>query len=113
VTFLHPHLAEDVRRALLAWRHVRHADGQTLAAGYDHLLGLVTAAATRQPDTPPWLTLDQAARRANVSTRTLRRWRAEGLPTVRRAGRLTIDTDDLDRWTGSGQLPANSGHRAA
>lgn len=113
-------LAEEVRRALVAWMTLRSQDGQRVAPGYRDVLALVTRlAASRLPDPEPeLLTLGQAADHAGRDARTIRRWREHGLPTTTRAGRILIRRADLDAWpaparTSSGQNPDTPGHRAA
>ena len=44
------------------------------------------------------LTPAEAARSQNVSTRTIYRWIALGLPTQTRRGRIVIDTDAMAVW---------------
>jgi excisionase family DNA binding protein len=114
---VHPHLAAEARRALIAWRHLQLRHGQALPDGWDALVELYAAAARAHlPDSvPDLLTLEEAADRARVSTSTLYRWRRDGLPEQRIRGRVLIARTDLDRWVRSpaNRPPVSVGHRAA
>ena len=117
---MHPALARDVHRALVAYRHMQLRNGQPTADGYDAYLEVVAAAMRADaPDRDPdWLTIDQAAERAHVSTRTLYAYRRDGLPWSRIGGRVLIRRDDLDHWIAndrqpSAHHPATHSNRAA
>lgn len=117
---MHPALARDVHRALVAYAHVQRTNGQPLADGYGPYVEVVAAAMRADaPDhAPEWLTLDQAAERAHVAPRTLYGYRRAGLPWARAGGRVLIRRDDLDAWIAedrqpSADLPADLGNRAA
>jgi len=47
-----------------------------------------------------WLTLDEAARYADITTTTLREWREAGLPQSKVQGRIYIKRSDLDAFIG-------------
>jgi len=48
-----------------------------------------------------WLTLEEAARYADITTTTLREWREEGLPEAEVEGRIYIEREDLDDFIAS------------
>ena len=45
-----------------------------------------------------WLAVPDAAIAAEVSTRTIMRWIASGLPTMKVSGRLYVHLQDLRAW---------------
>lgn len=92
-----PDTAEQARRALIAWGHHLRQTGQPTPDGWGAFIDLL-AAHVRTDDTPPWLTLEQAAGRVHVTERTLFEWRRDGLPSSKVRGRVLIHRDDLDRW---------------
>ncbi len=64
------------------------------------------ARALRRPP-GPWLTVEEACRRARVSRITLWRYgRAGKFPIHRFGGRRLVDKDELDQWIRSGKLAA-------
>lgn len=48
-----------------------------------------------------WLTLEEAARYADVTTTTLREWRSDGLPEAEVEGRIYIKREELDAFIAS------------
>lgn len=114
---MHPELAAEVRRALIAWQHLQARNGQPLADGFGGYVEVVSAAARAgRPDPgPDWLTLEEAAERARCSVSTIYRWRTAGLPSRRVGGRVLIARVELDRWLRSsvGQSSVRTVHEAA
>ena len=47
-----------------------------------------------------WLTLNEAARYADITSTTLRAWRKNGLPEATVEGRIYIKREQLDAWIG-------------
>lgn len=47
-----------------------------------------------------WLTIAEVATHYSVSTRTIHRWIAEGMPR-HKPGRLRFDVDETDAWVRS------------
>jgi excisionase family DNA binding protein len=112
-----PHLAREVRKALVAWGHLLRQNGQHVPDGWDTYIALHDVAARTSDAGPPpdWFTLDEAATYARTSVRNLHRWRDDGLPSHRHGGRVLIARDDLERWlrTTSDDVPDRAGHAAA
>jgi len=50
-----------------------------------------------------WLTLEEAARYADITTTTLREWRNSGLAEAEVGGRTYIERDELDAFIASHQ----------
>ena len=50
-----------------------------------------------------WLTLDEAARYADITTTTLRGWRENGLPEAEVGGRTYIEREELDAFIAAHQ----------
>lgn len=48
-----------------------------------------------------WLTLEEAARYADITTATLRDWRQNGLPEAKVEGRTYIKREELDAFIAS------------
>lgn len=48
-----------------------------------------------------WLTLEEAARYADITTATLRGWRENGLPEAEVEGRIYIEREELDSFIAS------------
>ncbi|MFB6279950.1 MAG: helix-turn-helix domain-containing protein [Salinibacter sp.] len=48
-----------------------------------------------------WLTLEEAARYADITTATLRGWRENGLPEAEVKGRIYIEREELDSFIAS------------
>lgn len=54
---------------------------------------------TRQTEGTLWLTIEEAAAYARVSTRTIRNWRKKGLPVIQQNRKLIrIIAADIDRF---------------
>lgn len=51
-----------------------------------------------------WLTLEEAAQYADITTATLREWRSNGLPEAEVQGRIYIERDKLDSFIASHQV---------
>jgi len=45
-----------------------------------------------------WLTLEEAAQYADITTKTLREWRDNGLPESEVEGRIYVKREDLDAF---------------
>lgn len=110
-----PAVAEEARRALIAWRHLQAKNGQSVPDGWPALVELLAAYARTAPPTPDLLTLDEAAAYTRTSKSTLYRWRREGLPERHVRGRVLLARTDLDRWVRSsvGQSSVRSGQSLA
>ena len=48
----------------------------------------------------PWVNEDVAARHFGISSRTLRRWRAEGMPSRLFRGSRRFRLSEIERWHG-------------
>jgi excisionase family DNA binding protein len=82
-------------------RYVRHAVLVELEYLRHHGLEIPPALAAIEVITSGRpLTLDQAARHAGVSVRTIARWRDAGLPSTGQGQRVRIARDDLDEYVG-------------
>lgn len=51
-----------------------------------------------------WLTLEEAARYADITTTKLRDWRENGLPESKVEGRIYIERDELDAFIASQEV---------
>lgn len=79
-------------------QEIEEAATEAVQGELQELRGAIDRLEKKMYLTKTYLTLEEAARYASISTQTLREWRQNGLPTAERGGRKYVKRERLDAY---------------